>query len=251
MAKPKVAFFDFASCEGCQLAVLDLGPQDLLDLLAVVDIVEFREAISETADAYDIALIEGSITRKSDEARLKDIRARSGLVITLGACSSIGGINALKNFHNPANYKQAVYPTDPDLYETGEVRAVGEVIDVDGFIPGCPIDTKEFVRVVKNLALGKNPGLPDYPVCVECKLNENVCVYEKGMQCLGPVVRAGCEAVCTSNGGYCFGCRGLISDPNVNSQQDIMQKYDLTFDKMMDKFKLFLGRDQRIFQKLV
>jgi len=249
MAKPQVAFFDFASCEGCQLAVLDLTAEQLLALLAVVDIVEFREAISETADAYDIAIIEGSITRKKDIPRLEDIRRRSKLVIALGACSHLGGINALKNFQTPDEYTRAVYPTAPNKYETDETRAIGEIIKIDGFIPGCPIDTNEFVRVVKNLALGKSPAIPDYPVCVQCKMNETVCVYEKGIQCLGPVIRAGCNAVCPSNGGYCFGCRGMISEPNINSQQDIMQKYDLTLEQMKDKFKLFLGRDERVFAR--
>jgi coenzyme F420-reducing hydrogenase gamma subunit len=118
---------------------------------------------------------------------------------------------------------------------------------VDAFIPGCPIDTNEFLRVVKNLVLGKNPGIPDYPVCVECKMKENVCVYEKGLQCLGPVTRAGCGARCPSNGSYCFGCRGMIPEPNINSQQDIMQKYNLTFEQMRDKFKLFLQRNKEVF----
>jgi len=243
MSKPKVAFFDFSSCEGCQLCAIDLSPEQLLDLLAVVDIVEFREAISEKADAYDIAFIEGSITRESDIPRLEDIRKRSGLVVALGACAHIGGINALRNFQTKAQVQQAVYPDNPTLYETANIaKAISEVVKVDAFIPGCPIDTGEFVRIVKNVVLGKNPGLPTYPICVECKQRENVCVYEKGIQCLGPVIRAGCNAICPSNGGYCFGCRGLIPEPNLHSQKDVMQKYNLTFEKMMDKFKLFLGR---------
>ncbi len=157
------------------------------------------------------------------------------------------GINALKNFQTKDEYQKAVYPQDPKKYETTTARAIHEVVSVDAMIPGCPIDTGEFVRVVKNLVLGKDPGIPEYPVCVECKKNENVCVYEKGIQCLGPVIRAGCNARCPSNGGYCFGCRGLVPKPNVNSQQEIMQKYDLTYEKMMDKFKLFLERSKEVF----
>jgi coenzyme F420-reducing hydrogenase gamma subunit len=247
MAKPKVAFFDFASCEGCQLCVLNLEPAQLLDLIAVIDIVEFREAISEKSDTYDIAIIEGSITRESDIPRLKKIRETASVLISLGACAHIGGINALKNFQTPEDYRKEVYPDDPNKYETAEARPISEVVKVDAFIPGCPIDTGEFVRVVKNLVLGKSPGIPDYPVCVECKKNENVCVYENGVHCLGPVIRAGCDAKCPSNGGYCYGCRGLIPEPNVNSQQDIMQKYDITYDLMKDKFKLFLQRNKEVF----
>ncbi len=248
MAKPKVAFFDFACCEGCQLCALDLTPEQLLDLINVVDIVEFREAISEKAEnGYDVALVEGSLTRDSDIPRLQKIRDTASILVAFGACAHIGGINAIKNFQLKAEYQQAVYPSDPTKYETAEARAISEVVKVDAFIPGCPIDTGEFVRVVKNLVLGKKPDIPDYPVCVECKQKENVCAYEKGMHCLGPVVRAGCGARCPSNGSYCFGCRGLITEPNVNSQQDIMQKYDLTFEQMKDKFKLFLQRNKEVF----
>lgn len=248
MAKPRVAFFDFACCEGCQLCAIDLYPEQLLDLLNVIDIVEFREAISEKAEnGYDVALVEGSITRESDIPRLEGIRKTAQILVAFGACAHIGGINALKNFQSIAACQQAVYPTAPAKYETAVAKAIGEVVKVDAFIPGCPIDTGEFVRVVKNLVLGKKPGLPDYPVCVECKQKENVCVYEKGMQCLGPVIRAGCGARCPSNGWYCFGCRGLVPEPNVNSQQDIMQKYHLTFEQMKDKFKLFLQRNKEVF----
>jgi sulfhydrogenase subunit delta len=242
--KPRVAFFDFSCCEGCQLCVLDLTPEQLLDLLKVIDIVEFREAISESSTEYDIAIIEGSITRDCDIERLKTIRERASLVIALGACAAIGGINALKNYQTKFAYQHAVYPDDPEKYETAKARAISEIVEIDAFIPGCPIDTGEFVRVVKNLVLGKKPDIPAYPVCVECKKNENVCVYEKGLQCLGPVIRAGCGARCPSNGGYCFGCRGFVPDANINSQKDIMQKYDLTREKMLDKFKLFLERSK-------
>jgi sulfhydrogenase subunit delta len=245
--KPKVAFFDFSCCEGCQLAAIDLTPEQLLDLLAVVDIVEFREAMSEKSDSYDIAIVEGSITRDSDIPRLKKIREVAKILVTLGACSTIAGINALKNFQPMERYRKEVYPDDPNKYETALARAVDEIVKVDAFIPGCPIDTAEFIRVVKNLVLGKKPDIPTYPVCVECKMRENVCVYEKGMQCLGPVTRAGCNARCPSNGSYCFGCRGIIPEPNIKSQQDIMQKYNITFEQMKDKFKLFLERNKEVF----
>lgn len=247
MAKPRVAFFDFSCCEGCQLCALDLTPEQLLSLLDVIDIVEFREAISEQSDQYDVAIIEGSITRECDIPRLQKIRDTAKILVAFGACAHIGGINALKNFQTKEEYQKAVYPDDPTKYETAEARPISEVVTVDAFIPGCPIDTGEFVRVVKNVVLGKNPAIPDYPVCVECKTNENVCAYEKGHQCLGPVIRAGCGARCPSNGWYCFGCRGIIPEPNINSQQDIMQKYNLTFEQMKGKFKLFLQRNKEVF----
>jgi len=245
--KPKVAFFDFSCCEGCQLAAIDLTPEQLLDLLEVIDIVEFREAMSEQSDNYDIAIVEGTITRDSDIPRLKKIRETATTLITLGACSTIAGINALKNFQSKEQYQKAVYPDDPNKYETTTARAVDEIVKVDAFVPGCPIDTGEFIRVVKNLVLGKKPDLPTYPVCVECKMKENVCVYEKGIICLGPVTRAGCGARCPSNGGYCFGCRGIIPEPNIKSQQDIIQKNNPASELLKDKFKLFLERNKEVF----
>ena len=152
MAKPKVAFFDFSCCEGCQLCAINLSPEQLLDLISVIDIVEFREAISEKLDAsqrFDVALIEGSITRDEDIPRLRKIRERSNILVAFGACAHIGGINALKNFQKMADYTKEVYPDDPNKYPTAPTRAIGEVVKVDAFIPGCPIDTGEFVRVVK------------------------------------------------------------------------------------------------------
>jgi len=245
--KPRVAFFDFSCCEGCQLAAIDLTTEQLLSLLDVIDIVEFREAISEKSDSYDIAIVEGSITRDSDIPRLKKIRDTAKILIALGACATISGINALKNFQPKEQYQKDVYPDDPTKYETTTARAIEEVVKVDAIVPGCPIDTGEFVRIVKNLVLGKKLDLPTYPVCVECKIKENTCVYEKGIQCLGPIIRAGCGARCPSNGGYCFGCRGVIPEPNLKSQQDIMQKYNLTFEQMKNKFELFLERNKEVF----
>ncbi len=245
MSKPKVAFFDFTSCEGCQLSILNLETE-LLELLEIIDIVEFREAMSEKSPVYDIAVIEGSYSRKSDLKRLEKIRETAGVVIALGACAYIGGINALRNSQSREDLMKKVYPDNPFLYETNEkALPLSGAIKVDAFIPGCPVDVKEFVRVVKNLVLGKDPGLPTYPVCVECKLNENVCVYERGKTCLGPVVRAGCNAVCTSSGGVCIGCRGLIPHPNINSQKDIMQKYGLDMKRIIDSVNLFMTEDAR------
>lgn len=248
MAKPKVAFFDFSCCEGCQLSVLNLTAEQLLDLLNVIDIVEFREAMSETSSEYDVAIVEGSITRDSDVARLKKIRETAGLLICLGSCSHMVGINALKNFQTMEECKIEVYPDGPQKYETAPARAVDEFVKVDAYIPGCPVDTMEFVKVVKNLVLGKDPDIPTYPVCIECKKNENVCVYEKGVHCLGPVIRAGCGAICPGNGGYCFGCRGLVPDANLESMREIMNKYDMSYGQINDRFKLFFGRNKEIFQ---
>ena len=237
--KPKVAFFDFTCCEGCQLDTLNIEGQDLVDLVSAIDIVEFREVATGRADRYDIAFVEGSITRESEIPRLKDIRERSGVVIALGACAAIGGINCLKNHLPMDEALEIVYGDDAKYYDTIPARPIHAVIPVDFTVPGCPINTAEYLRIVKELLLGKTPELPDYPVCVECKMAGNVCVFERGETCLGPVIRAGCNAICVTAGRHCWGCRGLVDDPNIDSQKDVLTEYGLTVDQVVEKFKIY------------
>lgn len=220
-AKPKVAFFDFTCCEGCQLTVVD-SLQTHPELLDAVDIVEFREAMSEKAAAYDIAFIEGSCSRASDEERLRDIRKRAGLVVALGACAHLGGVNAIRNLQDLDDVRHYVYSSRADWFEVYEARAISKVIDVDAVIPGCPIDRDEFVSVVTTLLQGRSPEPPDYPVCIECKLDEVICMYQRGEVCLGPITRAGCKAICPTYGSGCVGCRGLIPFPKIDSLRQVM-----------------------------
>ncbi len=236
--KPKVAFFDFASCEGCQLTVVD-ALQTHLDLLDAIEIVQFREAMTEKGEDYQIAFIEGSCTRKSDEERLFKIREQAAIVVALGACAHLGGINALKNLHPLEDVRKWVYGDQADWYETYEARPIGEVIEVDAFVPGCPIDREEFVRVVKAMLLGKSLPIPDYPVCVECKLKENACLLLEGKPCLGPITRAGCDAICPTYGSGCEGCRGLIPNPNENAMKEVLAEANLTVDEIMGRFTMF------------
>jgi len=237
--KPKIAFFDFTSCEGCQLDVLNLEGGDLLDLLNAVDIVNFREVKTERDDNYDIAFIEGSISRESEIPRLQNIRNQAKVVVALGACACIGGVNCLKNHLPMDEALRIVYGKDAKYYDTIPARPTHAVIPVDYYVRGCPPTTTEFLKVVKALLLGKKPGIPNYPVCVECKMAGNVCVFERGMTCLGPVARAGCSAVCITSGRHCWGCRGLVDEPNIDSEKDILQKYGLTVEQAVDKFKIY------------
>lgn len=237
--KPKVAFFDFTCCEGCQLDALNIEGQDLADLVSAVDIVEFREVATGQADHYDIAFVEGSITRESEIPRLKDIRERADVVIALGACAHIGGINCLKNHLPMDEALEIVYGDDAKYYDTIPARPIHAVVPVDFSVPGCPINTAELLRIVKELLLGKTPSLPSYPVCVECKMAGNVCVFERGGICLGPVIRGGCNAICVTAGRHCWGCRGLVDDPNIDSQKDVLSKYGLTVEQVVEKFKIY------------
>lgn len=240
MGKPRVAIFDFACCEGCQLQIVNME-EELLDLLELIQPVEWREAMSDKSETYDIALIEGSITRPEDAERVKRIRAKAGCVVALGACAAIGGVNRLKNNFDLRDVKTCVYGDAADMphLDTMPTMAVSEVIPVDFTVHGCPMSKKEFGYVVRCLAVGKTPVIPTYPVCVECKRNENVCRYEYNEVCLGPITRAGCGAKCPTAGSWCFGCRGLIDDPNVNAARDVMDHYGKTMADLEDRLALF------------
>lgn len=240
MSKPKVAFFDFASCEGCQLQIANLE-EDVVGLAALVDVVEFREVFTGKASEYDIAFIEGSITRKADEDRIKDIRARAKMLVSIGACACTGGVNRLKNLQDLTSVRKDVYGDQWNMphLDTYATKAVHEVVKVDAFIPGCPINKYEFIAIVKSLLMGLSPKLPDYPVCVECKKRDTVCLYEKGVMCLGPVSRAGCNAICPSNGLACEGCRGAVPNANNNSMHEVLAKYNISADDIMRKFTIF------------
>lgn len=238
--KPKIAFFDFASCEGCQLQVINLE-SEIVDLLGLVDIVQFREAMAEKSDDYTIAFVEGSITREKDIPRLKKIRDQASILVALGACACIGGVNCLKNFQPLEEVKKYVYGDKAEWYETFAARPIDAVVPVDYYIHGCPIHKEEFLKVVKALLLGKKPEIPTYPICVECKRAGNVCVFELGMTCLGPVTRAGCGAWCPSHQDNCQGCRGLVPDPNTNAEKEVLQKYGLTVEQALGQFRIFLG----------
>ncbi|MGD1995649.1 MAG: NADH:ubiquinone oxidoreductase [Anaerolineae bacterium] len=241
--KPKVAFFDFACCEGCQLTVID-SLQTHLDLLDAVEIVNFREASSERREDYEIAFIEGSITRPQDEERILRIREQAEVLVALGACAHIACVNALKNLHPLEEVRRYVYGECADWYDTYAVRPVGDVVEVDAVIPGCPIDREEFARVVKALLVGKRPPVPDYPVCVECKKKQNVCVFFEGRTCLGPVTLAGCDARCPTYGAGCEGCRGFIPHPNENAMKEVLDEAGLTLEEVMSQFTMFNAHRQ-------
>lgn len=243
MPKPRLAIFDFACCEGCQLQIVNLE-EELLDLLGVVTLVEWREAMSDRAgdhEDFDIALVEGSITREEDAKRLREIRERSRFLVALGACATLGGVNKLKNSFDVDDVKQIVYGQAADMphLDTAPVLALDEVVPVDFKVHGCPIDAAELTRVLRSLIAGKVPAVPDYPVCVECKAGEHPCRFEYGEICLGPVTRAGCGAQCPGDGFWCFGCRGLLDDANLDAAREVMEKYGKTVEDLEEKLMLF------------
>ncbi len=236
--KPKIAFFDFTSCEGCQLNKLNLE-NELPDILRHVELVEFREAMDDKADYYDIAFIEGSLSTPSCINRIHDIRRRSNILVALGACATIGGINSMKNLQPIETVRETVYGEEKYRFPTLPAIPVSAVVKVDYEIRGCPMSIPEFLRVLKALLMGKAPNLPDSAVCVECKLRENECLYDRGIVCLGPVTVGGCEAICPSFGQFCTGCRGLVPNPNKDAMLDILTQHGLSLEDAQKRFLLF------------
>jgi coenzyme F420-reducing hydrogenase gamma subunit len=221
--------------------------EEILDLLGVVQPVEWREAMSDHSDEYDIALVEGSITRPQDEDRLKEIRKRAKVLVALGACAAIGGVNKLKNRFDMDEVKRCVYGQSAILphLSTYPTKALHEVVKVDYTIHGCPMSSREFAYVVRCLASGTTPVPKNYPVCVECKMRETACRYEYNEVCLGVITRAGCDAPCPAGGMACYGCRGLVDDPNVNAAHDIMARYGKTMEDLRSRMQLFNDEEAR------
>ena len=238
MKKPKVAFFDFTCCEGCQLQVANFG-EALLDILNLIDVVTFREVMSEKSDNYDIAVIEGSITTAHDVERIKKIRKRAKILIAYGSCAAIGGINGMKNKFELDEIKKYVYKEGARYFETNQTRPLHQVVKVDYFLTGCPVYQPEFVKVLKAALMGIPYHVPDTAVCVECKLNENECMYDKGITCLGPVTRAGCNSWCVNNGNICYGCRGMVTNPAKDGQNDVLEKYNIPFEWIINKMDMY------------
>lgn len=239
MNKPKVAFFDFACCEGCQLQVANLG-EALLDILGSIDVVEFREVMSEKWDKnYDVAIIEGSITTDHAVERIKKIRKRSKILVAYGSCATLGGVNGMKNNFKLDDIREYVYSDKSKYFPTIPTQAVHQVVKVDYFVHGCPIYPPEFLKVIKAILAGVPYQVPDKSVCIECKLNENVCMYDKGVTCMGPVTKAGCNSWCINNGNICYGCRGVVSNPMENAQKEVLEKYKIPLDLILNKINMY------------
>ena len=207
--RPKLGVFKFASCDGCQLSILNLE-EDLLALGQALDIAYFPEASSTMKPGpYDIALVEGSITTAEDAHRILAVRQQAKVLVTIGACATAGGIQALRNWDDVEAFKQAVYPSPQYIQSLSTSTPISDHVHVDFELWGCPIDKGQLLRVITDVAAGVQPRVPSDSVCLECKRRGNVCVLvAKGMPCLGPVTRTGCGAICPSMGRDCYGCFG-------------------------------------------
>lgn len=251
--KPKIAFFDMASCEGCQLAILNCE-EIFLNILDLVEIVEFREALSETAPRFDIAFVEGSVNRELDADRLRSIRERCDWLVSLGACAYHGNVQARSNALAPGENMQRTYGAEAyhctqtdarywPLWAHSRVRALKDVVQVDYHLRGCPVDRNEFLHLIKRRVAGALPRVAAQAVCIECKRAGNECAFEHGDTCMGQITWAGCNAICISGGYRCDGCRGLLPGANLDAHRDLLRAHGLSEAEIDNRYRLFCASE--------
>src|SRR5581483_10684409 len=216
--KPKLAVWKFASCDGCQLSLLDCE-DELLAVAGAVEIANFPEASRAVARGpYDLSLVEGSITTPHDAERIKEVRRQSKFLITIGACATAGGIQALRNFQDVKEFISIVYATPQYIHTLARSTPIAAHVKVDFELQGCPINKHQLVEVLSAFLNGRKPNTPAHSVCIECKQAGNVCVMvAHGTACLGPVTHAGCGAICPSYHRGCYSCFGPKETPNTSS----------------------------------
>ena len=218
MARPTLAVWKFASCDGCQLTVLNCE-DELLELAGEVEIAYFPEATRAVVEGpYDLSLVEGSVTTPGDAERIQQVRAASRRLVTIGACATAGGIQALRNFADVAEFRAAVYAQPEYVATLATSTAIAAHVPVDLELRGCPIDRAELLEVVTAFLQSRRPRITGESVCVECKRRGNVCVtVAHGTPCLGPVTHAGCGALCPTYDRGCYGCFGPADTTNTRS----------------------------------
>lgn len=223
--KPKVAVFKFASCDGCQLSLLD-AEDELLGVADAIRIAHFPEASRATIKGpYEIGLVEGSITTHHDAQRIQEVRRECRTLITIGACATAGGIQALRNWKDVDEFIRVVYAT-PQFINTLKLSTpVAEHVPVDFELRGCPINKHHLIELISATLAGRKPCIPAYSVCMECKRKANVCIMvARGVTCLGPVTQAGCGALCPRFDRGCYGCYGPVENANTASLTEVFRQ---------------------------
>ncbi len=238
--KPKLAVWKFASCDGCQLSLLDCE-DELLTLAGEIEIAYFREASSATVKGpYDLSLVEGSITTPHDAERIHKVRRASKYLVTIGACATAGGIQALRNFQDVKAFTSIVY-AKPEYIETlRKSTAIADHVFVDFELRGCPINKQQLLEVISAFLHGRKPNVPNYSVCLECKRRGTVCVMvAQGIPCMGPVTHAGCGAICPAYNRGCYGCYGPMESPNTESLSAWWQRLGVSEADLVRAYRTF------------
>ncbi len=240
--KPKLAVWKFSSCDGCQLTLLDCE-DELLALAERIEIAYFLEATRAHAPGpYDISLVEGSISTPEEKERIQEVRAQSRTLITIGACATAGGIQALRNTRDHAALMSTVYAR-PDYIDALDTSTpIADHVEVDFELYGCPIDKRQLIGLILAFLKGRKPEIPDHSQCVECKLAGTPCVVvTRGEPCLGPVTRAGCGNLCPRVGRGCYGCFGPKESPNTAALADQLLAAGADRHTLRDLFAGFTG----------
>ncbi|MCB0403623.1 MAG: hypothetical protein KDD51_02485 [Bdellovibrionales bacterium] len=235
--KPKLAVWKFASCDGCQLSILDCE-DELLAIADRIEIANFPEASRQVMDGpYDLSLVEGSVTTEHDRKRLLEVRKQSRFLVTIGACATAGGIQALRNFSDVKEFTSVVYAR-PEYISTLETSTpISDHIPVDFELRGCPINKEQLLEVIQAFLIGRKPNIAPHSVCVECKLSGKVCVMvAEGTPCLGPVTHAGCGALCP---GYARGCYGCFGPMNSAQPKSLAQQWKRLGKSDAEIFRVF------------
>lgn len=238
--KPKLAVFKFSSCDGCQLSLLDCE-DELLALTESVEIAYFLEATrSQIRGPYDVTLVEGSITTPEDIERIRRIRKQSRFLVSIGACATAGGIQALRNFKDVDEFVRSVY-AHPEYIETlSTSTALADHVTVDFELRGCPVDKGQLLRLLTAHLQGRRPDIPRYSQCIECKRRGTVCVsVAHGVACLGPVTQAGCGNLCPTFNRGCYGCFGPMETPNAAALSESLGKLGLGNREVRHVYRTF------------
>ena len=216
--RPKLAVFKFSSCDGCQLSLLDCE-DDLLAVVGAVDVAYFLEATRATAPGpYDVTLVEGSVSTPHDVERIKEVRKQSKILISIGACATSGGIQALRNMADHDDLMRYVYANPQYISALDTSKPISDYVKVDFELRGCPISKHQLLELINATLNGRKPNIPNYSQCMECKREGTVCVMvAKGEPCMGPICHAGCGNLCPSTNRGCFGCFGPKETPNATS----------------------------------
>lgn len=238
--KPKLAVWKFASCDGCQLSLLDCE-EELLDVAGAVEIAYFLEASRATVKGpYDISLVEGSITTPHDAERIHQVRRASRFLITIGACATAGGIQALRNFKDVREFISIVYATPQYIQTLSKSTPIHDHVFVDFELRGCPVNKYQLLEVLSAHLNGRKPNIAPHSVCSECKRRGIVCVMvAKGTPCLGPVTHAGCGALCPSYARGCYGCFGPKETPNTQSLSKRWKQLGVKEDDLVRAYRGF------------
>lgn len=238
--KPRLAVWKFASCDGCQLTLLDLE-DELLELTERIEIAYFLEASRARVDGpYDLSLVEGSITTAADAERIREVRRVSKAVITIGACATAGGIQALRDFADVQEFLQIVYARPEYISTLEHSTAIAEHVPVDFELRGCPINKTQLLEVISAFLAGRKPNVRAHSVCIECKRRGTVCVMvARGVPCLGPVTQAGCGAICPAYARGCYGCFGPMETPNTASLSGAWKELGVRDQDLVRAFRTF------------